>query len=163
MAYSKDILKVIEDFFDEFEWKYKVKKFGKSTIFASGMQLEGDLKISEILFNIIVREECIIVSSTCAIKADLKNRVRMAEYICRVNYGLEDGNFELNYDQGNIRYKSHIYIAEEQISDEDLYNAVSVSASMWKRYGNGIVEVLGDENSNPKTVVETIENSSKEN
>lgn len=163
MAYSKDILKVIENFFDELEWKYTVNKFGESTIFRSGIQLEGDLKISEILFNIIVREECIVVSSTCAIKADLKNRVRMAEYICRVNYGLEDGNFELNYDKGNIRYKSYIYIAEEQISNEDLYNAVSVSASMWKRYGNGIVEVLGNEKSKPKTVVTRIEKSSSEN
>lgn len=81
----------------------------------------------------------------------------MAEYICRVNYGLENGNFELNFDKGNIRYKSYIFIAEGQISDADLYNAVSVSLSMWKRYGNGIVEVLGNEQSIPKDIVERVE------
>src|SRR3954467_14939357 len=40
------------------------------------------------------------------VRAPAQMRLAVAEYITRANYGLRIGNFEMDFDDGEVRYKS---------------------------------------------------------
>lgn len=59
----------------------------------------------------IVHQGDYVVYAVSPIKVDPKDSLmlqKMSEYICRANYGLNCGNFELDYNDGEIRYKCYV-------------------------------------------------------
>lgn len=156
MAYSKELRESVEKLLKELKWEYRINEYEDRCIFRLGVGLDEDIKISKISYVINVQEEDISIISSCTIKADIKNRIRMAEFICRANYGLKDGNFEFDYDDGTIRYKSYIYDDKKRIDENQIAHSIVVSTEMWIMYGNGIVDVLGS-NKKPKDIIAQIE------
>ena len=148
----------VEEAFKELDWKYRSNELEEKCLFQTGVQLGEESKISKITFNIEVRESFILITSICDIKADIDNITRMSEYVCRVNWGLINGNFEYNYDNGNIRYKIYIDTEERQSSKKEIITSIIISAEMWSKYGNGLMDILGSDRS-VKDIIESIENS----
>ena len=80
------------------------------------------------------------------IKAEEDARERIAEYFCRVNYGLYSGHFDLNYSDGEIRYKT--YLPESTDPDaqrENIGEALIRPAMMFDAYGPGMMKVWRQE------------------
>lgn len=72
----------------------------------SGLRLRS--KIQHIKYLIDVHEDEAVVYSIPTITADSYDSemmARMAEFICRANYNLKNGNFEMDYRDGEIRFK----------------------------------------------------------
>ncbi len=156
MAYSEKTKLVVEEVFEESKWKYKTKELEDVYIFRAGLELDEDIKIPRIVFTVQIFEDDVIISSVCDLKSDSENINRMSEYIGRVNSGLRNGNFELDYEEGTIIYKTYIYVGNRSISKKEIVQAIVVSAEMWIRYGDGLVEVLGSDKE-PKEIIEKIE------
>lgn len=51
-------------------------------------------------------------------------RPRLCELICRINYGLILGNFELDWDDGELRYKTSMDVEDIEVSQTVLRNLV---------------------------------------
>lgn len=83
----------------------------------------------------------------------------MAEYLTRANYGLRDGNFELDFSDGEIRYKVFHSSIDGVPSKELIKNAVYIGLWMLERYGNGLLSVMFG----IQTPAEAIEESEKDN
>lgn len=66
----------------------------------------------------------------------------MAEFICRANYGLKNGNFELDMRDGEIRYKSFVDCEGLTPTTEMVRNSIHCPAAMFDRYGDGIVDII---------------------
>lgn len=143
--------------FDEMEWKYNCDDLEERCIFRAAVHLDEDSKLSKIMFIIEAHEDSMLFLSTCDIKADIKNINRVAEYICRANWGLINGNFEFNYDNGNIRYKIFIDTEYRNISKEEFLVSIIISTEMWIKYGNGLVEILGSDKA-IDDIIKSIEN-----
>ena len=60
----------------------------------------------------------------CPFDAPPDARVRAVELIARINYGLRVGNFELDLDGGEIRFKSSLDFRDIQLSDRLLLNVL---------------------------------------
>lgn len=148
----------VEEAFKELDWKYRSNELEEKCLFQTGVQLGEESKISKIMFNIEVRESFILITSICDIKADIDNITRMSEYVCRANWGLINGNFEYNYDNGNIRYKIYIDTEERQSSKKEIITSIIISVEMWSKYGNGLMDILGSDRS-VKDIIESIENN----
>ncbi len=69
-------------------------------------------------------------------------RVAMAEFLTRVNYGLWIGNFELDFGDGEIRYKSSIDFEGTQLNTELIRNAVYPALDTMRTYLPGLIEVI---------------------
>ena len=80
----------------------------------------------------------------------------MAEFLCRANYGMRNGNFELGCDDGQIRYKSFVDCSGGVPSEQVIENTIIAGIEMMKRYSPGIQDVLFREVS-PKKAVEKCE------
>ena len=66
----------------------------------------------------------------------------MAEFVCRANYGLVNGNFELDMRDGEIRFKCFVDCEGITPTSEMVRNSIHCPAAMFKRYGAGIVDII---------------------
>ena len=67
---------------------------------------------------------------------------QVAEYLTRANFGLRNGNFELDYSDGEIRYKTFVDCEDLLPSAAVLRDAVTIPVDMFDRYGNGLMSVV---------------------
>lgn len=92
-----------------------------------------------------VKEDEFIVYAISPLGADdddKKMMSTMADFLCRTNYGLKNGNFELDMRDGEIRYK--IFVDCESIipTTEIVRNSIYCPAAMFDQYGVGIVDII---------------------
>lgn len=145
MAGLNEMKQLMRDALKEMEWKYDCEDHEDYSMYRAGVTLDEGLKISKIAINIEVHEDSIRIISMSDIRADKKNISKVAEYICRVNWGLLVGNFEFNYDTGNIRYKVFLNASDNELNKKEIIFAIYIASEMWNKYGNGLVDLLGSE------------------
>ncbi len=82
-----------------------------------------------------------------------EKRAEIAEFITRANYGMRIGNFEMDYSDGEIRYKSSFDFEGIEPPPKMFSTAIYPAVNMMDKYLPGIMAVL----SNAKTPAEAIE------
>ncbi len=80
--------------------------------------------------------------SICPILAPESKRVDMAEFITRANYGLIVGNYEMDFDDGEIRYKTSIDIDGDELTSDIIKRLVYANVTMMDEYLPGIIAVI---------------------
>ncbi len=80
--------------------------------------------------------------STCALKAPKERRAEVAEFITRANYGMLLGNFELDYDSGEVRYKTSVDVEDDRLSAALVRQVVIPNVMMMDRYLPGLIKVI---------------------
>ncbi len=139
--YSTSISRAITDFLTEDDWNYTFDAEKGRFQFI----LSTNKKLKNISYIISVREDSYIVYATSPIGPSADNpeeMARMAEFICRANFGLVNGNFELDFRDGEIRYKTYVNCDGIVPTEEIIRSSIFVIASMYKRYADGITDVL---------------------
>ena len=97
--------------------------------------------------NIIIRigEDSFTTMAVCPVRPDAKDAelmAKMAEFVCRANFGLKSGYFEFDFSDGELRYKYYIPCDNHVPSHELIREGITVPASMLRRYAPGILGVL---------------------
>lgn len=105
--YSKDLVNIVKQFLVDDDWHFS---FDENTgVFDFGLRVKS--KIQKINYIVDVHEDEIVVYGMCPIGADHTDAnmmAQMAEFLCRANYGLKNGCFELDFRDGEIRFRSFI-------------------------------------------------------
>lgn len=70
-------------------------------------------------------------------------RLETAEYLHRINYGLLLGNFEMDYDEGEVRFRTSL-MAEGSLTHEVLDRYIQMPAAMLDRYAPGLAAIVAD-------------------
>ncbi len=91
-----------------------------------------------------VREEQqqFIFYSICPLQIPEAKRITIAEFITRANYGLLIGNFELDFSDGEVRYKTSIDIEGNGLNFDLIQNLVYANVSIMDEYLPGIIAVI---------------------
>lgn len=75
------------------------------------------------------------------IVSDKRNRI--SQLLTKINYGLRIGNFEMDYDDGQIRYKTSIdYDGVKEFDDSFIANLILISLTTTDKYFQAIEEGL---------------------
>lgn len=82
-----------------------------------------------------------VVYSVLPFKAREAQRLAVAEFITRANYGLLIGNFELDFDDGEIRYKTSLDVGKSQLRNDLIQPLISSNLSVTDYYFSGIMNV----------------------
>mgnify|MGYP000850874231 FL=1 len=139
--YSDEIVNVVKQFLADDDWHYS---FNEDTgIFRFGLRIRS--KIQNISYVIDVHDDEFVVYGMCPIGADREDpemMAQMAEFICRANYGLKNGCFEMDWRDGEIRYKSFVDCENLLPSTAVVKNSVHCTAAMIKRYALEIVDII---------------------
>jgi hypothetical protein len=87
------------------------------------------------------------------VKAPEEVRASVAEYITRANYGLRIGNFEMDYGDGEVRYKSSFDFEGETLTPKLIKNTMYPAVHTMDFYLPGLLGVMYGN----KTPVEAIQ------
>lgn len=68
-------------------------------------------------------------------------RQAMAEFLTRANYGLVIGNFEMDFKDGEVRYKTSIDVEGDHLTSALIKQMVYINVLMMNRYLPGIMSV----------------------
>jgi hypothetical protein len=80
--------------------------------------------------------------SRAPIQVPAPKRAAVAEYLTRANWGLKIGNFEMDYSDGEVRYKTAMDTDGTCLNDELLGSMVFVNCAMMDRYLPGLMAVV---------------------
>ena len=156
--YSTEIADAISKFLAEDDWRFSFD--GQKGRFNFSVSIAAAIK--KIIYDILVHEDSFTVYAASPIGPDEKDREQMTtamEFICRANYGLRNGNFELDLNDGEIRYKSFVDCEGALPSREIVKNSIYVPAAVFKRYSEGITSILY-KNATAKEAIEKCESNS---
>ena len=137
--YSESIADAIREYLDNDDWHYKFDD--ERGVFTAGIAVGS--KIQNVQLNIQVGEKDFTCYFKLPLAATKEVRRKIVEYITRANYGLKNGNFELDYNDGEIRYKTFAPVLDDAAPSEELIRfSIFVGVAMVSRYGDGLAEVL---------------------
>ncbi len=85
----------------------------------------------------------------------------VAEFITRANYGMIIGNFELDYGDGEIRYKTSVDLEDVEINEPLVRHMVYANVLTMDKYFPGLMRVLYA-GINPVNAIEEVEGAEEE-
>ena len=128
---------LLSSYLDEDEW-FPRRIDGK---YAYSMSYSG--KNSDLRCYAIVRVDLeeFLFYSVAPVKVPEEVRTAIAEFLTRANYGLRIGNFEMDYSDGEVRYKSSLDFEGETLTSELIRNAIYPAIHTMDRYMPGLLRV----------------------
>ncbi len=80
--------------------------------------------------------------SYCPVKAPENKRPILGDFLTRANYGLFIGNFEMDYNDGETRYKTSIDVEDDELSPALIKRLVYNNLAVMDKYLPGIMAVI---------------------
>jgi hypothetical protein len=80
--------------------------------------------------------------SVCPVNTPDSKRLAVAEFMTRANSGMIIGNFEMDFEDGEIRYKTSIDVEDDSLSSALIKRLVYANVMMMDAYLPGIMSVI---------------------
>ena len=101
-------------------------------------------------------QEQFVFYSVCPAVAPEERQAAVAEFLTRANYGVIIGNFEMDYRDGELRYKTSLDVEGDALSPALMRSLVYANVAMMDHYLPGIMSVIYG-NVSPEEAIEQIE------
>jgi hypothetical protein len=108
---------------------------------------------------ILVELEQFLFYVVAPIKVPEAERPDVAEFITRANYGMRIGNFELDFSDGEVRYKSSLDFEGTELSPALIQHAIYPAVQTMDRYLPGLMSIIYGEGT-PAEAIDEIEDQS---
>ena len=132
---QEQIVDAVRDWLDGDDWHYEYD--AEKHLIKMGITLKSKIKSGRIYVDI--KKDCYLVYLYAPISGDKDNIGELTKYLTMANYGLLNGNFELDVRDGEIRYKTYVNCdGLESLSPSVIEDSIYVGCVMMDRYGDGI-------------------------
>ena len=132
------VLEAVADFLIEDAWKFQ--QIEGKTILATGFKGENGSWRCYAQTN--EEQERFIFYSVMESNVPPEKRQAMAEFITRANYGMIIGNFEMDFSDGEVRYKTSIDVEGGELAPLMVKSLIYANVLMMNRYLPGIMSVI---------------------
>ncbi|MBO5371909.1 MAG: hypothetical protein J6A75_04215 [Lachnospiraceae bacterium] len=140
--YAMQVKDVLEDYMQKKELSYTFsEEYGLFYFYVS----LSENAIKKIDYFLYITESDFIVYAIMPIGVDASDAQAMhkaAEFICRANHGLIFGNFELDYDKGEIRYKYPVECFGKMPSLSTFERSIVIPLKMVDGYSVELLKVI---------------------
>jgi hypothetical protein len=126
------------DFFDDDKWPYTVVA-GEPVL---SMHFVGSNGHWVCYAQARDEQQQFVFYSVCPMAMPDFKRDAVAEFVTRANYGMIIGNFELDYNDGEVRYKTSLDVEGTYLSPPLIRQAVYANVLMMDRYLPGILSLV---------------------
>ncbi len=132
------ILEAVKIFLEEDKWPYN--QLNGKTVYRTAF--EGDN--GSITCYIQEREEQqqLVIYSLFPVRVPDALLPQIAEFTTRVNYGMVIGNFELDYTDGEVRYKTSVDTEDSEIQQAVIRHLIYANVLTMDRYFSGLMRVI---------------------
>lgn len=132
---QEQIVEAICKWLNAGEWKYEY--IAEHHMIKMGIKLKSRINSGRIFVDI--KDDCYVVYLCALINGDKNNLIELTKYLTMANYGLLNGNFELDIRDGEIRYKTYVNCdGLESLPGAVIQDSIYVGCIMMDRYGDGI-------------------------
>lgn len=139
-------IEAIKSFFEKLEWKYEyIEGDENQSIFASKINMNNALGRLRIF--IIVRKDYYVVYTVLDNTVEEQYYNQVSEYLHRANYGMNNGNFEFDFDDGEIRFKTYVSFDGLDLSGSVIEDSILVPIFMFDKYGKNLLRLMLGEGS----------------
>ena len=83
-----------------------------------------------------------IFYSSLELRVPAAKRPDVAEFLTRANYGMLIGNFEMDYADGEVRYRTSVDVEGSELVQTMIKNIVYVNVLMMDKYLPGLMSVI---------------------
>jgi hypothetical protein len=135
---SQGILDTVVQFFKEDNWKYRQLE-GKSAL---RLGFQGDNGSWNCYAQAREEHQQFVFYSVLDTNVPQNKRAAVAEFLTRANYGLFIGNFEMDYSDGEVRYKTSITVKGDRLTTALVKNLIYINVIMMDKYFPGIMSVV---------------------
>ena len=132
------ILSALKLFFTEDDWTYS--QLSESPILQMGFS--GANGSWRCYAQAREEKEQFVYYSVMESRVPETKRLEIAEFLTRANFGLIVGNFEMDFSDGEVRYKTSLDIEGGTLSNTMIKNLVYTNVLMMDRYLPGIMAVI---------------------
>jgi hypothetical protein len=132
------IFNAMMEFFEEDDWEFSWME----GVTALSMSFAG--KHGKWMCYAQAREEQqqFVFYSVCPVNAPESKRALISEFVTRANYGMIIGNFEMDWADGEIRYKTSIDVEGAQLTKLLVKQMVYANVMIMDRYLPGLMSVM---------------------
>ncbi len=146
------VRQMIEEYLNGENWRYDYREDGNYFIMRMNMRtVDYATCVIQLYDNLDF-----IVYTIFPIKATEEKAASINEFLSRANYGLKIGNFELDFEDGEIRYKNAVAWNGSAPDQESLDRMINIGFSMVDRYAPGILAIQYG-SADPKAEITRIE------
>lgn len=125
-------------FFEQDDWTVHVLKEGELV----ELGFRGDNGSWRCYARVRAEMQRLIFYSMLSVNIPPEKRPAVAEFLTRANYGLYIGNFEMDYRDGEVRFKTSIDVEDDRLTPALVKNLVYPNVAMMDRYLPGIMRVI---------------------
>ncbi|MCL1912447.1 MAG: YbjN domain-containing protein [Eubacteriaceae bacterium] len=141
LAQGSPLADAVARYLESMEYEYGFDD--DQMLFSYSVALGYSLEACNVL--ILILDDGLIVYAYPPIRADFEDSAALAkaaEFIARANYDMILGNFELDFHDGEVRYKTSAICFENVPSKEELERLIDIPPIMVNRYGDALASVL---------------------
>ena len=133
---QEQIVDALRDWLDNDDWHYEYD--AENHVIRAGVNLDCKLRNARVF--IPIREDgSYIVNIVSPISGDPKNMDELVKYVAMANFGLANGNFDVDVRDGELRYKIYVNCKGlEKLPDQIIKDSIYAGWCMMEHYGNGI-------------------------
>ena len=145
------LLKITESILKKQEWQFY--RLDDSSL---RIDVNGQAARWITLVKCIDEHQQLLVYSICPNKTSDVKFLQIQEFLSRATFGLKFGNFEFDYDDGEIRFKTSVQFDGDFDFTPMIEGCLSLNIATFERYLPGILHVLFT-NISPKEAIASIE------
>ena len=134
-----ELFDAVCEYMKEQKWRYEYNP--EKTMIRSAVKVQCKLQTLRLL--IAFGESEFAVFAIPSLAADAKTVGPVMEYITKLNLAMRNGNFLLNPENGEIRYRTFVNARGLDTLPKDIIaETLLVPAMMFDRYGDGLAALL---------------------
>lgn len=138
---AAEVRQAVEDYFESEGAKYT--PFDERGVAHATYAVEVKFGRVEVFFH--AYHDMLILHLIVPLKAGKDERAKVGEFLHRANYGLKVGNFDFDFNDGEISYRVAIYCGSDEFAPprhEQIDAALTIGLMMIDKYGDGLVKVM---------------------
>lgn len=139
--FNHEVAAQIAEYLESEKWHFDFDE--DNGIFSFGMHIDSRLKTIRYYIKVNMNDYSVYgIAPVSANPEDRDEMLSMAEFICRANYGLRVGAFEMDMEDGELRYHTSVYFKGITLASPVIERSIYMVARMFEHYGQGILSVL---------------------
>lgn len=144
----------IQSELNNMKFKYEIDNNDDDGLFVFSIKMDNSTGSLKMIIQLL--GERFLVYALLSNRAPRAKLSAVSEFLNRANFGLINGNFELNYSTGEVRYKSFVNAKEINVSSAIIRDSILVPVMMFSKYGDGLLNVMTSKNT-PESIIRNIE------
>jgi hypothetical protein len=132
------LFEAVVDYLTEDDWKFNVVKDDTALM----LSFRGEAGSWQCFATVDEEKQWFTFYSILPSNVPEEKRVEIAEFVTRANYGLVIGNFEMDYADGEVRYKTSVDVEGGELSPKMIENLMRANLMTMDRYFAGVMGVL---------------------